>query len=110
MYRHEASGDHAGIHRTSNMLGDEVQVRFVPNGRQGARIEAAAGRLTHDQIAEVWTRMKLADGRPMQASRFPPGPSRRDGAAVVFTFTDNDGVCVDFRTQLDGSIVTARHC
>ena len=82
--------------------------------RHRAAIEEVADRYTHRQIADAWTQAKLGNSGRMQAiKRSFPLPARtvqEDGDAIVLTFFDDRGTCVDFRTGPDGSIVSARRC
>jgi hypothetical protein len=97
-----------------------VGLSFVPaerptgSERHRAAIEAVADRYTHARIADAWTQAKLGNFGPMQGiQRNFPLPARTvhgDGDAVILTFFDDRGTCVDFRTQPDGSIVSAGRC
>lgn len=88
--------------------------RPTASQRHRAAIEEVADRYTHRQISDAWTQTKLGNFGPLQAiKRTFPLPARTvhgDGDAVILTFFDDRGTCVDFRTEPDGSIVSARRC
>jgi hypothetical protein len=90
-----------------------IKPRPAQAERDWAAVEMAADRLTHQQIADAWTQMKLGNARPMQDIKrtfpFPPRTVYEDGAAIILIFVGYSQTCIDFRTQPDGSIVSARH-
>jgi hypothetical protein len=82
--------------------------------RERLAVEAAATQFTHEQIADAWTQLKLANPQPLLAIEHAfPLPKRSvhaDGAGIVFTFIGHDHTCIDFLSQPDGRAVTARRC
>jgi hypothetical protein len=88
--------------------------RPTASERHRSAIEDVADRYTHAQIADAWTQTKLGNPGPMQGiQRNFPLPARTvqaDGDAIILTFFDDRGTCVDFRTGPDRSIVSARRC
>jgi hypothetical protein len=88
--------------------------RATVSEKDRAAVEEAADRLTHKQIADAWTQTKLGNTRPMQDIKrtfpFPPRTVYEDGAAIILVFAGHNQTCIDFRTQPDEGIVSARHC
>ena len=82
--------------------------------RERLAVEATAGRLTHQEIADAWAQAKLGDSQPLKTiQQMFPLPVRtvhENGAGIVFTFLGHGTTCLDFVSQLDGSIVTAHRC
>jgi hypothetical protein len=82
--------------------------------RERAAVEAAASQFTHQQIADAWTQTKLGHGQALsdikQSFPLPAWSVHEEGAGIVFTFLGHGTTCVDFTSQPDRSIVTARHC
>lgn len=82
--------------------------------RERAAVEAAAGQLTHQQIADAWSQTKLGNTQPLndiqQTFPLPVRTVREAGVGIVFTFTGHGTTCIDFVSQPDSSIVTARGC
>ena len=85
VYRDEAGTDQAGVHRTSNGLGDQVEVAFVRNGRlyvhfglsnggaRDVRIEAARnGRYYYWGLDRMSLSTDRDDGFVGTASRYEP--------------------------------------
>jgi hypothetical protein len=77
-------------------------------------VEAAANQLTHQQIADAWTQMKLGNARPMQDIKrtfpFPPRTVYEDGSGIVLVFASHDQTCIDFVSHPQESIVKSRNC
>jgi hypothetical protein len=82
--------------------------------RERVAVAAAAAAFTHEQIADAWTQMKLANPEPLlvieQAFPFPRRTVHEDGAGIVFTFIGHDDTCIDFLSRPDHRAVTARRC
>jgi hypothetical protein len=82
--------------------------------RERVAVEAAAAQLTHQQIADAWTQAKLGNRQPLveiqQSFPLPVRTVHENGTGIVFTFLGHDTTCVDFVSQVDSSIVTARRC
>lgn len=82
--------------------------------RERVAIEAAAGQLTHQEIADAWLQAKLGNREPLRAiQQIFPLPVRtvhEDGTGIVFTFRGHETTCVDFVSHLVGRTVTARRC
>jgi hypothetical protein len=94
-------------------------VNHHPNhGRRTERerfaIEAAAGRLSHQEIADAWSQAKLGNSEPLKAIQqtFPlrVRTVHEDGTGIVFTFLGHETTCVDFASHLVGRTVTAHRC
>jgi hypothetical protein len=79
-----------------------------------AAIGAAADRVTHTQIADAWTQMKLFDARPMdEILRTFPLPHRttyENGDGIVLVFDGHGDTCIDFLSRPNESTVSARRC
>ena len=82
--------------------------------RERVAIEAAAGRLTHQEIADAWVQAKLGNSQPLKAIQqtfpLPVRTVHEDGSGIVFTFLGHETTCVDFASHLDGRTVTAHLC
>ena len=82
--------------------------------RERAAVQSAAVRFTHQQIVDAWTEAKIGNAAPLRdIQRAFPLPVRtvyEDGSGIVFTFAGHDTNCVDFMSQAERSIVSARHC
>ena len=82
--------------------------------RERIAVEAAAGRFSHQQIADAWTQAKLGDSQPLKEIQetfpLPVRTVHESGVGIIFTFLGHDTTCVDFTSQLTGSIVTSRRC
>jgi len=82
--------------------------------RGRAAVEAAADRLTHQQILKAWTQTKSGDPQPLedikQTFPFPARTIYEDGPGLVLVFAGHDQTCIDFVSHPQESIVSARHC
>ena len=83
-------------------------------GRERAAVEAAASQLTHQQVADAWAQATLGNAQPLKDIQgtfpFPVRTVHQEGPGIVFTFLGHKETCIDFVSQPDSSIVTARHC
>jgi hypothetical protein len=82
--------------------------------RDRVAVEAAAAQFTHQQIADAWTQLKLANPQPLLAIEdafpLPKRTVHEDGTGIVFTFIGHDHTCIDLVSRPDGRAVTSRHC
>lgn len=82
--------------------------------RERLAVEAVAAEFTHQQIADAWLQVKLANPAPLLAIEHAfPLPKRtvqEAGGGILFTFTGHADTCIDFLSRPAGPIVTARHC
>ena len=82
--------------------------------RERIAVEAAAGQLTHQQIADAWAQTKLGNGRSLQELEqgfpLPVRSVHQEGAGIVLTFHGHEETCIDFVSQPDSQIVRARRC
>ena len=82
--------------------------------RERAAIAASVTQFTHQQIADAWTQTKLGDPQPLQAIEHAlpllVRTVHEEGAGIVFTFIGHGETCIDFFSQPDRRVVTARHC
>jgi hypothetical protein len=79
-----------------------------------AAIQTASDRVTHTQIADAWTQMKLFNGRPMdELLKTFPVPHRstyEDGDGIVLVFDGHGDTCIDLLSRPNERTVTARRC
>ena len=82
--------------------------------RERVAVLAAAGQFSHQQIADAWTQMKLANLEPLtaieEAFPLPKRTVQEDGAGIRFTFRGHGDTCIDFLSRPDSRDVTAHHC
>jgi hypothetical protein len=82
--------------------------------RERVAVEAAANRLSHQEIADAWLQAKVGNSQPLKAIQetfpLPVRTVHEDGTGIVFTFLGHETTCVDFVSRLVGSTVTARRC
>lgn len=82
--------------------------------RERAAVHGAAGRLTHQQIADAWTRTELGDATSLHAiQRQIPLEYRaahQEGDAIILTFAGHGDRCIDLLSRPDGTSVRTRPC
>ena len=85
----------------------------APNASASPSKPPPAGS-AHQQIADAWTQAKLGDSQPLKEIQetfpLPVRTVHESGVGIIFTFLGHDTTCVDFTSQLTGSIVTSRRC
>jgi hypothetical protein len=82
--------------------------------RERTDVHAAAGNVTHRQIAEAWAQTKVGNPVPLDdIKRVFPLPLRaasRQGAGIVLTFAGHDDTCIDLVSLPNVARVTSRRC
>lgn len=82
--------------------------------RERVAVEAAAGQLTYQQIADAWAQAKLGNTQSLkdiqQTFPLPVRTVHEGGGGIVLTFLGHQETCIDFVSQPAGSVVTARRC
>lgn len=85
--------------------------------RDRAAIEAAAGRLTYDELAAAWQDTTLGDTEALAALEESIGVDTRtvyqDGDAIILVFASgygSDDVCIDLVARPAGTTVDTRDC
>lgn len=79
-----------------------------------AAVQIASDRVSHQQVADAWTQMKVFNARPMdELLKTFPLPHRstyEDGDGIVLVFDGHGGTCIDFRSGPNEGTVSARRC
>jgi hypothetical protein len=75
-------------------------------------VEAAAHRLTYQQLADAWNQTKLGDTAALTTIR-QGVPLRylathQEGDAIILTFASRAGACVDLVARPDSTVVRDR--
>jgi hypothetical protein len=82
--------------------------------RERAAIQAAAADVSHAQVAQAWTQLKLGNPGPLgeieQTFPLPLRATSEDGGGIVLTFAGHDRTCVDFVSRPGSATVTSRQC
>lgn len=82
--------------------------------RERAAVAATVTQFTHQQIVDAWTQAKLGNPQPLQAIEqafpLPVRTVHEEGAGIVFSFTGHGETCIDFLSQPDRRVVSARRC